>query len=258
MKAFPLYEGSYTVDASKKFVPFDPLTQDPLTRKGSVFVHIYPFLIETADELILLDTGLGQLNEDGELKLHVNIRKAGYDPSQINKVIMSHLHSDHSLGLVIPDGNSFRPSFPDADIYIQKNELATALEDRPSSYPRRQMQYIIDHARIHLLDEDGTISPSIQYELSGGHSPNHQVIYVDSGSDYYFYGGDEMPESAAVIRNYIAKYDYDGRKSRDLRTGYFKRAAEEGWKCLFYHDFTSRPIAGIGQNNDASYKLIIP
>ena len=67
-----------------------------------------------------------------------------------------------------------------------------------------------------------------------------------------------MPESAAVIRNYIAKYDYDGRKSRDLRTGYFKRASEEGWKCLFYHDFTSRPIAGIGQNNDASYKLIIP
>ena len=148
MKAFPLYEGSYTVDASKKFVPFDPLTQDPLTRKGSVFVHIYPFLIETADELILLDTGLGQLNEDGELKLHVNIRKAGYDPSQVSKVIMSHLHSDHSLGLVIPDGNSFRPSFPDADIYIQKNELATALEDRPSSYPRRQVQFIIDHARI--------------------------------------------------------------------------------------------------------------
>lgn len=256
MKAYSLYEGSYSVDASKKFVPFDPLTEDPLSRKGSIFVHIYPFLIETSDELILLDTGLGQVNEAGELKLHANIRKAGYDPSQVTKVVMSHLHSDHSSGLVMPDGTGYQLSFPKADIYIQKDELATALEDRPSSYPSHKMAYVRDHARLHLLEESGSISPSIRFELSGGHSPFHQVIHVEAGSDYYFYGGDEMPESAAVIRNYIAKYDYDGRRSRDLRNGYYKHAAEEGWRCLFYHDFTNRPQSGIGFNPDGSFRLV--
>ena len=113
MKAYALYEGSYSVDASKKFIPFDPLTQDVSSRKGSVFVHIYPFLIETADELILLDTGLGQLNAEGDLKLHANIRRAGFDPSQVSKVIMSHLHSDHSLGLVMPAGEGLQLSFPE-------------------------------------------------------------------------------------------------------------------------------------------------
>lgn len=257
MKAYALYEGSYSVDASKKFIPFDPLTQDVSSRKGSVFVHIYPFLIETADELILLDTGLGQLNAEGDLKLHANIRRAGFDPSQVSKVIMSHLHSDHSLGLVMPAGEGLQLSFPNADLYIQRAELETSLEDRPSSYPRMQMEFVQKHAKLHLLEGSGEISPSIHYELTGGHSPFHQVIYIDSGTDYYFFGGDVMPESSAVIHNYMAKYDYDGRKSRDLRAGFCKKAVEEGWSCLFYHDFASRPQADIGLNADGSFKLLV-
>jgi glyoxylase-like metal-dependent hydrolase (beta-lactamase superfamily II) len=256
MKAFPLYEGSYTVDASKKFVPFDPLTQDPKSRKGSLFVHIYPFLIETAEDLILLDTGLGHLDENGELLLHSNIRKAGYEPSQVSKIVMSHLHSDHSLGLVIREGNSFRLSFPDATLYVQKQELETSLLDVPSTYPGRQMSFVKDHAKIILLEGAGKIGPEIYYEHSGGHCPYHQVVHVDSGSDYFFFGGDEMPESSALIHNYIAKYDYDGRKTRDLRIKYGHQAAEEGWTCLFYHDFDGHPACKVGLNADGSFRLI--
>ena len=34
----------------------------------------------------------------------------------------------------------------------------------------------------------------------------------------------------------IAKYDFDGRKSMELREHYGRKAAEESWKCLMYHD----------------------
>ena len=37
------------------------------------------------------------------------------------------------------------------------------------------------------------------------------------------------------MRKFIAKYDYDGRKAMELREIYGKKAAAEGWKCLFYH-----------------------
>ena len=53
IQAYSLYEGSFSVDASKVFVPFDPAKDDPLSRKGSLFVHVHPFLIVAEDGLIL-------------------------------------------------------------------------------------------------------------------------------------------------------------------------------------------------------------
>jgi hypothetical protein len=50
-----------------------------------------------------------------------------------------------------------------------------------------------------------------------------------------FFGGDELPEPEQLIRKFIAKYDMDGRKAMELREEYGKKAAEEGWTCLFYH-----------------------
>ena len=59
MKIFALSEGSYSVDASKKFIPFDPQKDNYRDRPGSLFIHVNPFLIQTATDLIVLDAGLG-------------------------------------------------------------------------------------------------------------------------------------------------------------------------------------------------------
>ena len=77
MKVFTLNEGSYSVDASKKFVPFNPDIDNPKDRKGSLFIHVQPFLVQLNNTLLLLDTGLGYSDEQGQLVLHNNIRKAG-------------------------------------------------------------------------------------------------------------------------------------------------------------------------------------
>ncbi|WP_349290802.1 MBL fold metallo-hydrolase [Anseongella ginsenosidimutans] len=96
MKAFPLYEGTYSVDQSKKFIPFDPALHSHSDRPGSLFINVQPFLVDTGKDLLLLDAGLGFTNPQGELILHRNIRDLGYQPGDVNKVLMSHLHFDHS------------------------------------------------------------------------------------------------------------------------------------------------------------------
>ncbi|MOA29905.1 hypothetical protein D3C78_1509500 [compost metagenome] len=50
-----------------------------------------------------------------------------------------------------------------------------------------------------------------------------------------FFGGDILPEPEQLIRKFIAKYDFDGRKAMELREYYGKLAAEQDWTCLFYH-----------------------
>ena len=60
MKIIPLSEGSFTIDITKKFIPFevgkDDLQQRPL---GSLLVEIQPFAIVTKKDILVIDTGLG-------------------------------------------------------------------------------------------------------------------------------------------------------------------------------------------------------
>ena len=98
MKIFTLAEGSYSVDATKKFIPFNPATDNFRERPASLFIHVNPFLIKTNTDLIVLDTGLGYKDTRDELFIHQHIRNAGFEPDDVTLVLMSHLHYDHSGG----------------------------------------------------------------------------------------------------------------------------------------------------------------
>lgn len=235
MEIFALDEGSYSVDASKKFVPFDEKTDNPKDRPASLFIHVNPFLVNTDSDLILFDAGLGFTAPDGELYLHKNIRKAGFDPEQINLVLMSHLHYDHSGGLVVKQNGKLVPSFPNATHVVQKGEWEFALSGKSSSYHKEIFEALDGKVHMIFVEGTGSLKAGINYELSGGHCPFHQVFWIDDVYDKCFFGGDELPEPEQLIRKFIAKYDFDGRKSMQLRDEYGKKAAAEDWTCLFYH-----------------------
>lgn len=240
MKIFTLSEGSYSVDATKKFIPFNPETDNAKDRPASLFIHVNPFLVQTDKDLILLDSGLGYKDTRDELLLHQHIRHAGFDPEEVSLVIMSHLHYDHSGGLVVERNGKLQPSFPGAQHIIQKKEWETAIAGASSSYHKEIFEALQGHVNLKLVDGSGEVKPGIRYELSGGHSPYHMVIWIETEDGKCFFGGDELPEPEQLIRKFVAKYDYDGRKAMELREQYGKMAAEEGWTCLFYHAKSQR------------------
>src|SRR5882757_1453775 len=127
MNIYTLAEGSYSVDATKKFIPFNPETDSPKDRPASLFIHVNPFLVETANDLILLDAGLGFKDTRDELYLHQHIRNTGFDPDDVSLVVMSHLHYDHSGGLVVERDGRLVPSFPHSKHVIQRNEWEGAI-----------------------------------------------------------------------------------------------------------------------------------
>ena len=127
MEIYALGEGSYSVDATKKFIPFNPETDNAKDRPASIFIHVNPFLVKTDSDLILLDAGLGYKDTRDELFIHQHIRNAGFAPEEVTLVLMSHLHYDHSGGLVFEQNGKLWPSFPRATHVIQKKEWETAL-----------------------------------------------------------------------------------------------------------------------------------
>ena len=248
MKALALYEGSYSVDSSKKFIPFDPAIHQFKDRPASLFIYVQPFLVKTKNDLIILDTGLGFQNDRGELLIHENIRMAGYDPDDVSLVLMSHLHFDHSGGMIDTNDGQVSLSFPNAEYVIQRGEWEAAYSKPSKSYKTEIFDFLQRSGSVHFVEGSGKFNNEISYELTGGHCENHQVFLIREDNETVFFGGDILPEPEQLLSKAMAKYDFDGRRSMELRQEYGKRAAEENWQCLFYHA-KSKAIARVAFEN---------
>lgn len=255
IQAYSLYEGSFSVDITKEFIPFDPTIDDPKERKGSLFVHIHPFLIVSENGLILCDTGLGFTGDDGELLIHKNIKRLGFDPDDVNYVLMSHLHKDHTGGMVDFKEGSARVAFPNAEYYVQRGEWEHAFGGENPSYKTEIFDVLQRSGNLVLLDGQGAVNNQISYEVNGGHTPFHQAFHIRTGGRHYFFAGDVLSAPSEIFKNFIAKYDYDGRKARDLRAEYWEEGKTNNWVYLFYH---SNSIAiGIAEKaEDGAYKIV--
>lgn len=239
MKIIPLSEGSFTIDKTKLFVPFNPAMDDLQQRPvGSLLVEVQPFAIITTEDILLLDTGLGFANENGVLQIHQNLMDAGINPSDVTKVLMTHLHKDHAGGISVEDKSSDhrKMSFPNAKYYFQKKELEFAFEKGFPSYITDELECLKDSPQIRLLNDNGVIDGYIKYEITRAHSPYHQVYWIVDSGETVFFGGDDAPQLHQLKSRFIAKYDYDGKKSMELRQEWWERGQKEKWTFLFYHD----------------------
>lgn len=235
IQAYSLFEGSFSVDASKKFVPFDPARDDAKDRPGSLFIHVHPFLIETGKGLVLCDAGLGQRTPEDELLIHYNIRKLGFEPEDIKYVLMSHLHKDHTGGMVDFKNGVGRVAFSEAEYIIQRGEWEHAYSSESASYRTEVFDVLQRSGNLTLVEGEGSINEEIQYFVNGAHTEFHQGFKILTGGECIFFGGDVLPEPEEIFKNFIAKYDLDGRLARDLRKKYWEEGAPAGWIYLFYH-----------------------
>ncbi|MFT3909080.1 MAG: MBL fold metallo-hydrolase [Ferruginibacter sp.] len=238
MKIIPLSEGSFTIDKTKIFVPFDKDNDDLQQRPiGSLLVEIQPFVVVTKKDILLLDTGLGFYTEDGTMQLHKHLTDNGIAPGSVTKVLLSHLHKDHAGG--IQDERNSRLSFPGARYYVNSKELVFASEKNSLSYEPSMFSLLASSGELVQLDDHGTIDEYIHYEMSGAHSPYHTVFTIEEENEKIFFGGDVAPQLQQMKNRFIAKYDFDGKKSMQLRNQWWEQGKKEHWTFLFYHDIKS-------------------
>lgn len=239
MKIIPLSEGAFTIDGTKKFVPFDTGKDDLQQRPvGSLLVEIQPFAVITSKDIIVIDTGLGFTTPDGTLQIHQNLLNNGIGPMEVTKVLLSHLHKDHAGGIYKEDDQLKQKflSFPNATYYVQKAELEFALKKGSPSFRVSDFDGMQHSDQVVLLEGDGVLGGYITYHVSGAHSPHHQVFWIEDSGQKVFFGGDVAPQLQQMKSRFIAKYDYDGRKCMELRQAWWKQGEEGKWTFLFYHD----------------------
>jgi glyoxylase-like metal-dependent hydrolase (beta-lactamase superfamily II) len=247
MKIIPLSEGAFTIDKTKVFVPFNKEKDDLQERAiGSLLVEIQPFCIITKRDILLIDTGLGFCNEDGILQIHQNLIDNGIDPMDVTKVLLSHLHKDHSGGVSKEDKilRQHFLSFPHATYYVNKDEFNFAVEKGSPSYTPTEFELLSNGANVIFTTGNGKIDDYITYEVTGAHCPFHQTFMIEEDGEKIFFGGDVAPQLQQMKSRFIAKYDFDGKKCMELRQQWWEQGAKDHWTFLFYHDIKT-PISNL-------------
>ena len=238
MSVIALTLGNYTVNKSKKFSLIDSSS----TGSGAK-VAIQPFLVTTMKDVILLDTGIN-LDQGGVPPVCQRLRDEGIDLEQVTKVLISHLHKDHIDGIGYFSDGEFIYSFPNATIYIQQRELdfALAQEGNPSYRPEMLEQLALLPNVALLNDDQGNITDEISYEVSGGHTPNHQVFWIKENGETIFYGADNLPQRNYLKFQVAFKNDFDGRKALEARQKWEDEGKDQHWTVLLYHDMENATI----------------
>lgn len=237
MKIIPLSEGAFTIDKTKIFIPFnlekDDLQQRPI---GSLLVEVQPFCIITNKDILLLDTGLG-FSINGEPQIYQNLKAHNIQPSQITKVLMSHLHKDHAGGISFRNNiGHYSLAFPNATYYVQQQEFSFAMDTGYPSFITDEFAALYNNPNVVWLNGNGTINNYIHYTITGAHSPYHQVFTIQENDETIFFGGDDAPQLKQMKNKFVAKYDFNGKKSMELRQQWWQKGNDENWHFLFYHD----------------------
>lgn len=192
MKISTIKIGDFKVDKHKNFEYLEPNNE-----AVNIKLAIQPFLITTNFDTILLDTGLGFLEETQSVILK-RLSEKQTDFQSITKVLLSHLHKDHADGLGYFKENKFVQNFPNAAIYIQKREYDFAVQQTENpSYNIPLLKALQNLPNIiWLQDDEGEISSEITYQVTNGYSKFHQVFWIKENTSILFFGADDLPTTS--------------------------------------------------------------
>jgi glyoxylase-like metal-dependent hydrolase (beta-lactamase superfamily II) len=177
-------------------------------------LDVNSFLIRHRGKLILSDAGSGHTMQPTLGKLPNNLRTIGADPAAIDIIMLTHLHSDHSLGLVDEQG---RAVFPNAELIVHEVEAAfwldrTLQDNDPERITRNSKAQRAVTApyrdRIRRI-KDGEVLPGITAMLRPGHTPGHTNWLFQSGGERILIWGDVVHLAAVQLARPEARLIYD-------------------------------------------------
>ena len=203
----------------------------PVPRRTSINC----FLVRTAGRRILIDTGCGDNPQPTTGKLLGNLAAAGVEPGAIDTILLTHMHGDHSSGLLDAAG---QPQFPNATIRMHADEwtywsdAANAAEVERTGHgvpyfdmARRQMAPYL--ARLSLF-HTGEVAPGITAVPLPGHTPGHTGYRIQSGPDSLLIWGDiaHVPDIQIPRPDVTVIYDVDPVQAASSRRAILAEAAE--------------------------------
>ena len=162
------------------------------------------YLIDTGDEVILVDTGLPAgtpeevADENSVLYTGKDIcsymeafAALGYKPEQVTKILLTHKHNDHSGEL---------RSFPNAQIFVNEDELsADELQGLPNLVPVKFTDGV-----YYNFPESQKIADGVYFIKAKGHTNGNSIVIAENDGLFYMLHGDITYVDEALYENKLS------------------------------------------------------
>jgi glyoxylase-like metal-dependent hydrolase (beta-lactamase superfamily II) len=189
------------------------------------------YLVYSAGRLALIETGSGDYLLPTAGKLQRNLQAAGVDPGDIETVMLTHVHPDHSAGLTDPKtGERF---FPNAELVVHENEPRHWLDDAAMSraderarklyFECAREQLAPYHNQMRTYRDAVEVFPGVTSMPLHGHTPGHSGYMIASGDKSLLIWGDiiHVPEVQVPRPEVTMVFDTDPHQAAATRKRVF-------------------------------------
>jgi glyoxylase-like metal-dependent hydrolase (beta-lactamase superfamily II) len=208
-------------------------------------------LIETDDKKILIDTGIGDKQDErfrshfephGEDNLKKNLAEKGLKLEDISDVFLTHLHFDHCGGAVNRNTEGFLvPTFPNAIYWSNQSHYNWAInsnEREAASFLKDNFITLREQGVLKFVkQENGTeLFKDIHIHFTFGHTESMMMLRIKQNDKTLIYCADTLPSQWHINLPYIMAYDIRPMESLKEKAWLLENAVQNGWYLFFEHD----------------------
>ena len=210
-------------------------------------------LVTDDNKTVLFETGIGYFFEpklkerfgvvESKHCLLDNLKNLGVDHSDIDYVVLSHMHFDHAGGLLSSweEGIDSELLFPNAHFITGEKQWKHAnkphYRDNASFLPELN-RLIAETGRLVLVNEsnDSDIIDKVSFSFSDGHTPGLMLSEITTDNGPLVFCSDLIPGEHWVHLPICMGYDRFPEKLIDEKKQLLENLVQRGGRLFFTHD----------------------
>ena len=204
-------------------------------------IPVNAFLLRGAGGVTLIDAGCGTAWGEEFGGLRPALRERDLLPEAVDRVILTHVHSDHALGLL--DGEE--AYFPRAEVWVpgrdwqffrDQAERAAARDSRRGGFDIAEQLARTYAGRLREIGL-GEVMPGITLEQLPGHTPGHSGYRLEGPEGVLLILGDVLHFTRLQLSDPAVQteWDVEGAVAEQTRRDVLARVKNNGWKVAGGH-----------------------
>jgi glyoxylase-like metal-dependent hydrolase (beta-lactamase superfamily II) len=217
-------------------------------------------LIEDGNKLILIDTGIGNKQDDkffshyylhGNDSLDKSLEKLGFHKNDITDVVLTHLHFDHCGGSIIRENELLKPAFPNAIFWSNEAHWKWATQPNArekASFLKENILPMQESGQLKLIDlpkekienqlSSSVFNDAISVRFVQGHTDQMMLPQIKYKDKTIVFMADLLPSVAHLPLPYVMGYDMFPLTTLKEKQVFLEEAANNNYTLFFQHDPT--------------------